>query len=42
MKTHYLANALVAISNVLFLFRFVLFKKWEAKLIMLTKKKKKP
>ena len=42
MKTHYLANAIVAISNVLFLFRFVLFKKskWEAKLIMLTKKKR--
>lgn len=41
MKTHYLANAIVAISNVLFLFRFVLFKKskWEAKLIMLTKRK---
>lgn len=42
MKTHYLANAIVAIINVLFLFRFVLFKKskWEAKLIMLTKKKR--
>ena len=33
---------MVAISNVLFLFRFHLFKKWEAKLIMLTLKEKKP